>query len=74
MADQHHRLYVRVRIALGDAFGHALRDPGAQRVDRRIVDGNDADGAALLETNEIGHNFTPKVLSLLPAGPGFPIR
>src|SRR5947207_8820911 len=41
-ANQHHRLHGRILFALGeggqDTFGHA----GAQRVDGRIVDGDDA--------------------------------
>ena len=64
MADQHHGFYVRVRVALGHAFRHAFRYAGAQGIDRWIIDGDDADGAALLETNEFGHSISPEVLSL----------
>jgi hypothetical protein len=42
-AGEDHGLHVGVGIAFVDAFDDAFRHPGAQRVDRRIVDRNDSD-------------------------------
>ena len=43
-ADEDHGLHIGVRIALIDAFDNAFRHPGAERVDRRIIDRDDSDG------------------------------
>ena len=42
-ADQHHRLDVRILVALGDGFKNAFRHARAQRIHRRIVHGDHAD-------------------------------
>ena len=71
LSDQHHRFDIRVRVALGDAFRHAFRHAGAQRIDGRIVDGDDADGASLLKANEFGHMNSPEMKFLASGGTGF---
>src|SRR4029077_10890708 len=51
-ADQDHRLHRRVGIPLvdrrDDAFGHTRR----QRVDRWVIDGNDADPVRVFKTDQ----------------------
>ena len=60
-ADQHHRPDRRVGIAALDILDDALGHPGLQRVDRRVVDGDDADPVHVLEANQcaFGHCQPP---------------
>src|SRR4029077_20987122 len=60
--DQHHRLDLGVGVALVERRDDALRHPRRQRVDRRVVDGDDANVAILLETDQLalfGHRTLP---------------
>ena len=51
----------RVGIAAFDILDNAFGDAGAQRVDRRVVDRDDADPVDILEANQCGfrHSDTP---------------
>ena len=51
-ADQHHRLDRGVGIAALDILDDALGHARAQRVDRRVVDGDDADPFHILKANQ----------------------
>jgi hypothetical protein len=54
-ADQDHCLDAVVLHALLQRFVNPFRDAGAQRVDRRIVDRDDANGAMLFVVDEVRH-------------------
>ena len=54
-ADQHEGFDGGVGIAALQAGDDAFRHAGAQRIDRRVVDGDDTHGAALLQSHQFGH-------------------
>ena len=73
-ADQHHRPDRRIGVAafdiLDDALGHARRE----RVDRRVVDLDDADPVDILEMNQSAfRHFNLPSLIVIPAKAGIQI-
>ena len=61
-ADHHHRLDLGIGLALLQRLDDAVADAGAQRVDRRIVDGDDADAVLDVVPHErlVTHGASPK--------------
>ena len=55
-SDQHGGFQSVVLLQLVDGIGNSLGHAGTQSVDRRVVDGDDADVAGLCELNKIAHD------------------
>src|SRR5215471_3386633 len=58
-ANQHGRMQVGVGFQFANGFSDALRHTRTERVDRRIIDGNDRDVSGLCELHQFAHDVLP---------------